>query len=81
MVISDHNQPVHCNGIALLSYKIKASYVRTTEREKSSNRYYMGYLCYWVDDKFIRHWVVLPMKKTLKRTKPIKVFINIKIQM
>lgn len=47
MVETDHNQPVHCNGIAYyLGYKIKAPYVRKTEMEKSLYGYYMGYMCY-----------------------------------
>lgn len=63
MVVSDHNQPARCIGIALIGYKIKAFDVRTTEMEKSLYGYYMGYMSYWLYDGLIRHWAAPPKKK------------------
>lgn len=42
MVVTDHNQPVFCNGIVIFRFKIKVFDVRTTEMEESLYRYYMG---------------------------------------
>jgi len=39
-----------------LGYKIKAFTVRTNKMIKSFYGYYMGYMCYWLNDGFIRHW-------------------------
>lgn len=59
MVVSDHNQPVQRNGIALLGNKVKASYIRATVIEKSLCGHYMGYMCYWLNEGVIPYWVSL----------------------
>ena len=56
MVVSDHNQPARCIGIALFGYKIKAFDVRTTEMEKSLYGYYKGYVYLKSAARLIRHW-------------------------
>ncbi|MOA22281.1 hypothetical protein D3C78_1428290 [compost metagenome] len=46
-----------------LCYEIKAFDVRTNDMEKSSYGYYMGYMCYWLNDNYNRHWVAPPLQR------------------
>lgn len=60
MVVSDHNRPTRCNAKRYLGYKIKTFDVRTTEMKKFLYGKYKGFMCYWLNDGIIRHWVAPP---------------------